>query len=161
VLGWEPNEYRQATKSKLLRQKVAYQIDKTAEQKQGQASTLLKDQNADLEKVAAQLGGSGDTKVTAGISGLVPKTNRDGGLSTAAAKLQVGQISPVIKTTTGDGYYFVKLLDKSDSQINYSYIRIPLTTFNKQLAQLKKNGKVHEYISVPSADSVKADQSNQ
>jgi len=152
VLGWSPEEYRQDAKSKLVRQDVSYAIDTTAKQKEEKAATLLATPTADFDAIAAQLGGEGDAKVTSGISGPVPKTNRDGGLSTAAVKLNVGQVSSVIKTTTGDGYYYVKLLEKNDSQINYAYIKIPLTAFNQQLSMLKSANKIHEYITMPKID---------
>lgn len=153
ILGWSPDENRESVKSQLILQDVSYAIDTVAKEKQEKAAALLKTPNADLSQVAATLGGDGDAKVTAGVSGLVPKTNRDGGLSTAAAKLEKGQVSPAIKTTTGDGYYFVQLLEKSDTQVNYAYLRIPLTTFNNKFAALKKNGKIHEYISIPAIKS--------
>lgn len=149
ILGWSVDEYRQAAERKLLRQDVSYAIDTEAKNKAAKAATLLQAKDADLSQVAAALGGEGNGKVTAGVSGLVPRTNRDGGLSTAAVKLEKGQVSPAIKTTTGDGYYFVKVLDKTDTQINYAYIRIPLTAFSDKLAALKKSGKIHEYISIP------------
>jgi hypothetical protein len=153
ILGWSPDEYRQDAKSKLVRQDVSYAIDIVAKQKEEKAASLLSGTSSDFDKVTAQLGGEGDAKVTSGISGLVPNTNRDGGLSTAAAKLTVGQISTVIKTTTGDGYYFVKLLEKNDSQVSYAYIKIPLTAFNQQLSALKNNNKVYEYITIPKVDN--------
>lgn len=158
ILGWTPDEYRHATKNKLVRQDVAYAIDETAKKKQAQAGELLHDPNVDLDKLAAQLGGEGDAKVTAGVSGLVPRTNQDGGLSTAAAKLEKGAVSPVVRTTTGDGYYFVKLIEKNDTQVNYAFIRIPLTEFTSRLETLKKDSKIHEYISVPKIDTQKLNQ---
>lgn len=154
VLGWSPDEYRQDVRSKLVRQEVAYAIDEVAKQKQAQAALLVAQPNADFEKIATELGGEGDAKVTPGVSGLVPYTNRDGGLTSAAVKLEKGQVSGVIKTTTGDGYYFLKVLEKSDTQISYIFIKIPLTTFNEQLAALKKEGKVNEYITVPKIDNL-------
>ena len=153
VLGWTPDEYRQDARSKLIRQDVSYAIDTVAKQKQEKASALLK-QSGDLDKVAAALGGEGAAKVTVGMSGLVPKSNRDGGLSTTAANLQKNAISGVVKTTTGDGYYFVKLLEKNDTQVSYAYLKIPLTAFSEQLAALKKEGKVKEYISIPDVDNL-------
>ncbi len=148
ILGWTPSEYRQDAKSKLLRQEVSYAIDENARKASSRAEALLKAE-ADLDKAALQLGGEGTAKPEVGMSGLVPKTNRDGGLSKAAAQLEVGQVSPVIRTTTGDGYYFVKLLEKTDTQVNYGYIKIPLTEFKKRLVALKKDNKIKEYISVP------------
>lgn len=147
VLGWTPDEYRQDTKSKLIRQAVSYAIDTAAKSRQETAAGLLK-QNPDLDAAAIQLGGEGDAKVSVGVSGLVPRSNRDGGLSSAAVALEKGQTSNVIKTTTGDGYYFVKLLDKNDTQISYSYLKIPLTTFSERLAALKHDHKVNEYITI-------------
>lgn len=153
ILGWAPDEYRQDAKSKLIRQEVSYAIDSVAKAKADQAAQLLKAPNSDLATVAQNLGGQGNAKVTVGVSGMVPLTNSDGGLSTEAAKLQKGQISPVMKTTTGDGYYFVQLIDKTDTQINYQYIRIPLTAFDDLLSHLKSSGKIHEYISIPNVDN--------
>ncbi len=159
ILGWSPDEYRQDAKSKLIRQDVSYAIDTAAKQKEEKvAEALAANKDADFDKLATDLGGQGDAKVTAGVSGFVPRTNRDGGLSVAAAKLEKGQVSSVIKTTTGDGYYFVRLIDKTDSQVSYTFIRVPLTAFSEQLSQLKKQNKVHEYISIPSADSLKVNQ---
>jgi parvulin-like peptidyl-prolyl isomerase len=153
VLGWASDEYRQDARSKLIRQDVSYAIDTIAAKKQEEADRLLRAKGANLDKIATQLGGEGTSRATVGMSGLVPRTNRDGGLSTAAARLEKGQISPVIKTTTGDGYYFVKLLDKNDTQVSYAYLRIPLVVFNAKLAMLRKEGKIHEYISIPNVDN--------
>lgn len=156
ILGWSPGEYRQDVRSKLLLQDVSFAIDTAAKQKETTAVQLLKQQpTIDFTALATQLGGEGDAKVTTGVSGLVPLANQDGGLAAAAAKLQVGQVSSVIRTTAGDGYYFVKVVALSQTQVNYEFMRIPLTQFNTQLAVLKKAGKVHEYISIPSVDNQK------
>jgi hypothetical protein len=149
VLGWTPEEYRQDIKTKLIRQDVSYTIDDNAKKREEQVAQLVKAPSADFDKIAADLGGEGDAKVTAGVSGLVSYANRDGGLSAAALKLEKGQVSGAIKTTTGDGYYFVKQLEKTDSQVSYAYIKVPLTEFSKRLSELRKDGKVREYIHIP------------
>lgn len=145
ILGWAPDEYRYDAKSKLLRQDVSYAIDDAANALQQRAQKLLKSEK-DFDKVVKKLG---KDKVTSGISGMVPRTNRDGGLSAAAVKLKKGEVSSAVKTTTGDGYYFVKLLETNGSQISYAYIKIPLTEFSRRLQALKTDGKVQEYISIP------------
>jgi hypothetical protein len=155
ILGWSPSEYRQDTKSKLLLQDVSYTIDTKAKQDEEKAATLIKQGETDFDKIAAALGGTSDTKPTTGVSGLVPLANQDGGLSTAAASLQKDQISSVIRTTTGDGYYFVKQLDKSATQVSYAYLRIPLTEFTRRLADLKKSGKIQEYITIANVGNQK------
>jgi hypothetical protein len=153
ILGWAPDEYRLAIKNKLLLKAVSYAIDDDAKAKADDAAKLVKAKKPNFTKIAAKLGGTGAAKVTVGVSGMVPLANSDGGLSAAAAKLKKGGTSGAIKTTTGDGYYFVRLIEKTDSQINYQYIRIPLTAFDDRLAALKKQSKVHEYISIPAVDN--------
>lgn len=149
--GWTPDEYQYATKNTLLRQKVAFAVDDAASKKVQAIAAQLKDPNANLQAIAAAAGGEGSAKVLYSAPGWVPKTNQDGGLALAASKLQKSQISSVVKSTTGDGYYFIKLLDSDNTRVSYEYIQIPLTTFKDDLAKLIAAGKVHEYISIPKA----------
>jgi hypothetical protein len=153
VLGWSVSEYRQDVNNKLIRQDVSYAIDAVAKDKQEKAASLLESKDATFSSVAEILGGEGDAKVTVGVSGLVPRTNRDGGLSLSAANLEKGKISTVIKTTTGDGYYFVKLIEKNSTQVSYEYLRIPLTAFAEKLASLRSGGGIKEYIYIPAVES--------
>ncbi|HET8884654.1 MAG TPA: peptidylprolyl isomerase [Candidatus Saccharimonadales bacterium] len=156
ILGWSPAEYRQDIRSTLLLQEVSYQIDTQAKQQQEKATELLQaDKDIDFDALAKKLGGTGEAKVTSAVSGLVPLSNQDGGLTTTAVTLEKGQVSSPIRTTAGDGYYFVKLLDKTPTQVSYAYIRIPLTEFNDRLATLKKENKIHEYINIPEEATVK------
>lgn len=149
--GWSPAEYRREVEKKLLRQEVSYAVDTTAATQRDNIATQLAKPDADLEKVAASIAGDGKAKVQYGVSGWVPKTNQDGGRSTEAAKLKKGEISKVFRSTAGDGYYFVKLLDINNDQVNYAFIKIPLTVFDTKLAAVKKAGNVHYYITVPEA----------
>lgn len=149
ILGWTPEENREVIRSKLIRNAVSYEIDDVAKKNVEKVAAQLQTPGVDLDQVAKTVGGEGAAAVSSGVSGLVPNFNNDGGLSIAAAKLQVGQLSSVIKSTTGDGYYFVKLLEKTDTKISYAYVKIPLTVFNSQLAALRNDDKIKEYISVP------------
>lgn len=146
ILGWSPEENRRVIRNNLTRLAVAYAIDTKAKEQADKAAELVKAPDADFAKIAAQLGGEGTAKVETNVSGLVPFTNRDGGLSTAAAKLQKGQVSGVVKTTKADGYYFVKLLEKTDTQLSYEYLKIPLTVFEDQFTSLKSQHRIKEYI---------------
>lgn len=146
---WTPDEARGVTARKLLQQEVAYKIDDKAAKQRDSLTEKLKTES-DFDKIAAVLGGAGTAKVTAGITPLVPRNNQDGGLATTASKLKKGETSGVFKSTTGDGYYVVRLLDEdTTNRISYSYIRIPLTVFLEQLAKIKTDGKVKEFIDVP------------
>jgi hypothetical protein len=142
--GWGPDEYSHATENKLLRQKVAYAMDTKAKKAVNDISNILKsDPNYDFKTIV-----SSDTKVVYGTSGWVPKNNQDGGLATAAAKLTKLQVSSAIKSTIGDGYYFIRLLDINDDQVNYEYVQIPLTEFTNSLNKIINTKKVDRYIKV-------------
>lgn len=148
ILGWNPDEYRHVLRGELLRQKVAFAIDETASQVVSKLTSQVAVADASLSNIAATSNAAGDT-VVHGAFGWVNRSNQDGGLASAAAKLQRGQVSGAIKSTTGDGYYFVKLLDITDTQVNYEYIQVPLTKFDRQLDELRKSEKVDVYIKMP------------
>lgn len=150
-LGWSPSEYRHEIEKKLLRQEVSYAIDTTAAQQKDAIAAKLAQPGADMEQIANQAGGKGDAKVQYGVSGWVPRSNQDSGRSEVAGKLKKGEISPSFRSTTGDGYYFVKLLDSNTDQVSYAFIKVPLTAFSQKLEAVKKAGKVHYYIDLPEA----------
>jgi hypothetical protein len=151
--GWDPDEVKEETSRSLLRQKVAYTIDTTAAKQRDAVVEKLKTEK-DFDKVAAAIPAEGDAKVEASVTPLVPSNNQDGGLANRASALNVGEVSEVFRSTTGDGYYVVKLLQKDNNgRVSYAALKIPLTTFNKQLQKLKDDHKVNEYISIPEVKS--------
>lgn len=153
--NWSPSEYRHATKNKLLRQKVTYAIDKDAKSLSDQVAEILQKTPAtNLKDLTTKLAGSSH-KAIYGAPGWVLKTNQDGGLSTAAAKLKKGEVSTVVKSISGDGYYFVRLIDVNQTQVSYEYIEIPLTTFDTQLKKIIDSNKVQEYIDIPKSATTK------
>lgn len=145
---WDPDEYRLDTKQRLLQQKVAYHMDKQALAKQEQAAKLVNQPNADFAAIAKQLGGEGKAMVAAGSPGLINISSSYRGLNSEALKLEPGKVSNAVKSSTGDGYYFIRLFTKSADQVHYEYIHIPLTMFDEQLEKIKKDGKVQEYIKI-------------
>jgi hypothetical protein len=153
--GWSPDEYRYATKSKLLRQKVTYSIDTRAQELSNTVATALSGNNPNFTTISSDLAKTAGDQVVYGASGWVPKTNQDGGLAMEANKLQKGKISSVIKSTTGDGYYFVRLVDSNDTQVSYEYIQVTLTEFTKRLNAVDKAGKITQYISIPKTVNAK------
>jgi hypothetical protein len=148
--NWSPAEYRQVKKSKLLRQKVSYAMDKNSNAVLKNINdALVKDPAIDLKVLATSISSQTGTKVNYGTSGWVPKTNQDGGLAIAAAKLKKSELSSVIKSTIGDGYYVIRLLDTNDDRVSYDYIQVPLTAFTNSLNSVIVKGKVQKYISIP------------
>jgi len=147
--GWSLSEYRHVTENKLLRQKVSYAMDKKAIGAINAVSdTLKKDMNTNFKTLASTIATKTNTKTTYGTSGWVPKSNQDGGLSAEALKLTKSQISKSIKSTIGDGYYVIRLLDVNESQISYEYIKVPLSAFAESLDKVINENKTKRYIAV-------------
>lgn len=146
--GWSPDEYRDAMKSKLLRQKVSFAIDTVATDLTEKVETAIGEGSTNLQSVVDAINQNSEVKATYSAAAWVPLDNRDGGLAVAAEALQPGQVSTAVKTTAGDGYYYVKLIEKNDSQLQYEYIFIPLTVFDAQLEQLKQDEKLSHFITI-------------
>lgn len=146
--GWSPDENAHMTKNKLLRQKVSYAMDSS--------SLSLAEKLLDAVKLSPV--GDFRTIVTStlqdglvatyGASGWVPKSNQDGGLAIEAAKLTKFSYSMIIKSTAGDGYYIVRLLDINDDEVSYDYAKITLTAFDASLKAIIDANKVDTYISI-------------
>lgn len=151
--GWSPEEYRYAMKVKILRQKVTYAVDTNAKGVSETLSAQVKAPGANLQAIAADINKAEAGKVVYGSSGLVPRTNQDGGLALTAATLTKGAVSDAVKSTSGEGYYYVRLLDSNDAQVSYDYIQIPLKTFSEQLKAIIKDNKVSRLISVTPLDT--------
>lgn len=149
---WTPDEVREATANELLRQKVAYRVDTIASKLRDEMQAKLKSES-DFDKIASAIAPVGGVKVQSSVTPLVPSNNQDGGLAEQASKLGVGKISEIFRSTTGDGYYVVKLLQRDNERISYAVLRIPLTMFQQQLDQIKKDHKVEEYINLPEVKS--------
>jgi hypothetical protein len=147
--NWTPDEVKAVTARKLLHQKVAYAMDTTATKLKNELTFALKTQT-DFDKIAASIAAVNGVKVESSITPLVPSNNQDGGLADEASKLVINQVSPVFRSTNGDGYYVVKLLQKDNNgRISYASLKVPLTMFDEQLSTLKKQHKISEFIAVP------------
>jgi hypothetical protein len=143
------SDYRLTVRNGILKNKVAFAIDQDASAQVTKATELLKSNNNDFAKTAESLASMKGGKVTAGQSGMIDTTSKYGGLRVSdVAKIKKGETSGALKSTTDDGYYFVTVVDKSDTQVNFSYLHIPLTTFADNFAKLKSDGEIKEYISV-------------
>lgn len=141
---WSAEDYRQAIRQSLLRSKVAFAIDANAKGLAEKASSLVTS-GKDLPAIAQELG----TGLAIQSPGLIDITSSFSGLNVSdVAKLQPNIVSGALKSTTDDGYYFVKMTQKTDTQVNFEFIQISLSTFKDKLAELKKSNQIHEFIKV-------------
>lgn len=146
--GWSPQEYREAMRSKLLRQKVAYAVDAKAEDVSKGIEEKVKAGNSDIKAISDSLNAEEAGAVVYVPAAWVPRTNQDGGLAAAAATLTKGQVSTAVKTTSGNGYYYVKLVDSNDAQVQYEYVYVPLKAFKAQLDGVAKDDKLTKLIKI-------------
>ncbi len=150
MYNWSPADYRQAVRRSIIRTRVAFAIDSTASDYQANATMSVEQTDGDFAKVAAKLGGSGNSKPQVGDSGLVSKSSSYNGLSVAdISKLETGKRMGPIKSSTDKGYYFIKVSQKTEDKVRFTYLFIPLTELNRQVNQLKADGKIQEFINVP------------
>lgn len=149
VYDWSPSDYRLMLQRRLVRSRVAFAIDDKANKQQQSAMVIIKQMDGDFAKVASQLDPNGASHIQSGDSGLINVAGSSYlGLRLAEIiNLQKDAVSGVLKSD--DGYYFVKIIEKTDDKIRFTFLHIPLTELDSRIEKLNKEGKVHEYISVP------------
>lgn len=148
--GMSKSEYRRMLYLNLMKVKVAQAVDKTATETATEVERLLSEKNGDFLEVAAELGERVQYEET---GALIDNMNVDGGRSTKAMTLEAGQISEKFLSNNGDGDYYVKLNEKTDSQVNYASIKITFTEFDLMILKLYEDDMVKEYIEL-GADGV-------
>ena len=148
--GLSSSDARYIYKQSLLRQTVAYAIDDDARKVSDEIKqTLDKDSKTEFAKIVEKYKDA-SVDVQASTSGWVSKSNEDGGLAAAAHKLEKGEVSGPIKPLSGDGYYFVRLIDTNKQQeVNYQFIKVGLGEFDKRIQALDDQNKITYYIDVP------------
>ncbi|MBR2996867.1 peptidyl-prolyl cis-trans isomerase [Candidatus Saccharibacteria bacterium] len=143
--GMTKNEYERMLKMSLLKYKVMVEIDENAEKIDKKVQKLLQEKGGDMAAVAEELGEAVQYEET---GGLVDNKNIDGGRATTAQTLKPGEISERFISTSGDGYYYIKLISKTDTQVNYASIKVPFAKFDEDMKNLRDNGGVREYITI-------------
>jgi len=143
---WSLDEYRGVVKARLITQKVSFAIDDAALARTKSLAAQAKG-GADFAKLAAENSDDLATKGNGGDVGGLPLDNQDPNrLIVAAQKLEKGQVSDPIQGS--DGYYVIKLIEKSDTAVHYAQIKVNLTEFDKRFEAVKNDKKIKEHIKV-------------
>ena len=141
--GLSKSEYERMLYLTLVKAKVEEAIDVKANQTANRVEGMLRDNGGNYQAVAEALG---EDVVYEETGGYVSSQNIDGGRATEAIKLNPGQESGKFVSTNGDGYYFVKLIAKTDTEVNFVSIKVPFTEFKEKFEALEKDGKISEFI---------------
>lgn len=135
-------------KNTLSVSKAAFAVDDKALQIKKEVEDKLK-ASSDLEKVANEINKDDKNRVTFAVSGLVSTASVFSGLKVSEiAKQEDDKVSAAMQSITDDGYFFVKILDRNDTQVSFAYIHVPLTELTSALKTAKDSDKIKEYISV-------------
>lgn len=148
--GLTKNEYERMLYLTLTKAKVEIAIDENANKIAERVENILSSNDNDYKAVVEQLG---DTVAYEETGGLVDNKNIDGGRASEAAKLEPGQSSGKFVSMNGDGYYFVKLIKKTEAEVNFVSIKVPFTEFNRRFDTLRNEGKINEYIRINNSNS--------
>ncbi len=144
--GLTKSEYRRMLYLNLIKAKVEAAIDETAAETADEVERLLSENGGDYAQVAEALGDKIEYEET---GGLVSSKNIDGGRASEAINLEAGEETGRFISMNGDGYYYVKLIAKTESEVNFVSIKIPFTEFNARFAELETEDKITEYITIP------------
>ncbi len=143
---WSLSDYKAVVKTELVKRKVKFAVDTTAQQKANSLYNQLQG-GANFADLAKAQSDDELTKPNGGDSGTVSNDSEDGnGLIATAKGLTPGQISEPIKGT--DGYYIVKLNGKTPTSVSYSIIKVKLTKFDENFQKLRDDGKIKEFIKI-------------
>ena len=151
--GLNKEEYERMLRLSLIKSKVEIKIDEKANKTASKVESMLKENDDDFEEVADELG---DKIIYEETGGLVDNKNIDGGRATEAMKLEPGQSSGKFISMNGDGYYFVKLIKKTENEVNFVSIKVPFTEFDKRFDDLREEGKIKEYITIKNPNLVES-----
>lgn len=149
VFGMTEQDTRSQYRNSLLRSKAAFAIDDKAKQTVDKVQAALAGNKQNLSDVADQISKDEGSNIEYGMSGLVNRSTIFSGLKVSdIASLESGKIHGPLKTATDDGYYFVEVVEKSDTQVSFAFLRVPLTEFKSRIAKFKEEGKITEYITI-------------
>lgn len=143
--GLSKSEYKRMLYLSLVKAKVSEAIDENAKSIATEVERMLSENGNNYADVASALG---DKIIYQETGGLVDSKNIDGGRASEAAKLSPGASSGKFVSMNGDGYYFVKLIEKTDTEVNFASIRIPFTEFDSRFTTMKENGGISELITI-------------
>lgn len=141
--GMSKSEYERMLRLTLTKAKVEAEIDEAANKVATQVEEILASNGGDFEEVADELGDKVKYEET---GGLVDSRNVDGGRASEAMQLSEGEMSGKFISMNGDGYYFVKLIAKTNAEVNFVSIKVPFTEFEKRFTTLQEEQKIQEYI---------------
>jgi len=148
--GLSKDEYNRMLYLSLMRSKVEQKIDKEAESVAAEVERVLAGNGNNFQEAKESLG---DKVEYSSTGGLIDNKNVDGGRSSKAMSLGAMEASGRFLSTNGDGYYFVKTVEKTETQVSYVSLYVRFTEFEKRFKEMKEAGLIKEYIDLPEIEN--------
>lgn len=142
-LDLSPSEYRRLVYLSLIKQKVQLATDTVAVNTAFEVEKLILSGETDLKKIANQL----DLEFY-DTDGLLAIMSLDSGVSNVAYNLSPDQISDRTLLKDNTGITFIKLIEKTDTEVSYQTITVPFLAFDVVLRDLRDNGAIKTYIEI-------------
>ena len=140
--GLSKYEYRRLLYLNLMQAKVSAAVDTVATEISNEVENTLIENGGNFVAIANNLGEKISYEET---GGLVDSKNIDGGRASEASRLEIGEQSGKFFSMNGDGYYFVKLIDKNETEVNFASIFVPFTKFAEMFTVIQENS-ITEHI---------------
>lgn len=142
--GISEEEYRRMLYFTLISAKVDEKIDTGAQELTARVAATITEKGGDFQAVAEAI----PEVFYEETGGLLTVMNVDGGRAAKAYAQEAGEISAAFLSNNGDGYYFVKTIEKGDETVNYQSLKVSFTELATRLERTREEGKVEEYIKV-------------
>ena len=146
-------EYRRMVYLSLVSEKVSERIDELAKLVADEVDKYLAEGKT-LSQISKALGDKVEYEET---DGSVDRMNIDGGRASVALYLEKGKTSERFVANSGKGYYYVTLVDKTESTVNYNSLFIPFSELKTRLEKIRKDGKIEELIEVKAKEEKEND----
>ena len=141
--GLSKDEYERMLYLSIMKSKVEQKIDTEAEKIAREVESELANNGGNFKDAKEELG---DKVEYTSTGGLIDNKNVDGGRSGKAMSMSIGTMSKRFLSSNGDGYYFVKTVDKTETQVSYVSLYVKFTEFSRRFEQMKSAGMSREYI---------------
>lgn len=139
-------EYRRLLELSLAKKKLSVEIDAEAKATAEGVKKVLAENGNDFAKTMEMYAENSSVSYEE-TAEVVSSSNLDGGRAAMATGLpEVGAVSELFVSKNGDGYYIVKVTEKSEGKVRYQSIFVRFMEFDRRIQELKNNNKIKEYI---------------
>jgi parvulin-like peptidyl-prolyl isomerase len=150
LYGWTVDDFKKKIRFSLVQQKLADKISNDSSLNgvaKAKAEDLLKQIKGGADFAELAKANSEDSSASAGGDlGFITKGQTVAEFEEAAFKLEVGQVSDIVKTQFG--YHIIKSLEKKDDTVHVSHILIKGVDLESWLKEQRDKAKIGRYFKI-------------